>query len=60
MSALDPKKATALGRLLVEPPKGMPVEIARIIDALAREQATRDHAQALARIERTAETGEAA
>lgn len=36
-------KPVPLGRLLVPPPKGLNHELARLIDALAREQARRDH-----------------
>ena len=36
--------SAALGRLLVRPPRGLDPDLARLIDALAREAARRDHA----------------
>lgn len=36
-------KPVPLGRLLVPPPKGLNGDIARLVDALAREAARRDH-----------------
>lgn len=38
------EQGPALGRLLIAPPAGMSPELARLIDALAREAAARDHA----------------